>query len=107
MLFADLCIIAVGFMAIRVGLIRAAWAGEGGQGANCKTSDDCKAPFRCRNIEGNKACALAEGPQPVGSMPHPNFKRCHTNADCDPGWTCGGGGVVLPSGGDLMANRER
>jgi hypothetical protein len=40
-------------------------------------------------------------------MPHPNFKRCHTNADCDPGWTCGGGGVVLPSGGDLMANRER
>jgi hypothetical protein len=36
-------------------------------------------------------------------MPQPNFKRCHTDADCDPGWTCGGkGAVVLPSGGDCV-----
>jgi hypothetical protein len=96
-------IIAVAFLLICLGPARSVWAGEGGQGASCKTSDDCATPFQCQSIEGKTVCAFASMPDRPGTPPQPNFKRCHIDADCDPGWTCGGrAGQVLPSGGDCV-----
>jgi hypothetical protein len=89
-------IVAVGFLLMWLGLVGSAWAGQGGAGASCKTADDCAPMLQCRSIHGNNVCDFRRMPDAPGTPPQPNFERCHVDADCDPGWTCGGAGHPEP-----------
>ena len=65
----------------------------GEQGKPCKTNDDCRQPLACQMIGGKSMCAgVTTGAINAYDPPSSGVEvqRCTSDADCDPGYTCGG-----------------